>query len=314
MKSKTLAAIDIGTNTFRLLVAEVNKDCLNELYSERIITRLGSGISISRTLKNDAIENGLIALRKFRSVISNFRIDAISAVGTSALREAINSDLFLTKAKRETGFDIKIISEEEEAIMTSIGMLMDLSSPEICLLIDIGGGSTEFIFVKAGKIISTHSLCLGVLYTADKYMKHDPLYETDIISMNRNIKEAVEIVKSVKKEFSDASVLVGTGGTVTTLSAIAQGLDEFNQDKIHNSRLSLQKVSDIHTEISSISSVERAVKYPILESSRLDIIVPGTLILNIIMMTFGFKEVIVSSNGLRKGLLIDLYRKLSEPS
>ena len=314
MKNKTLAGIDIGTNTFRLLIAEVNKDGLKEVYSERIITRLGSGISISYNLNEDAIENGLAALRKFRSAISYFRIEAVSAVGTSALREAINSDLFLTKAKRETGFDIKIISEEEEAIMTSIGMLMDLSTSEKYLLIDIGGGSTEFILVTAGKIISTHSLCLGVVYTADKYMKHDPLHKNDIISMNRDIMEAVENVKLVKKEFSGASVLVGTGGTVTTLSAIAQGLDEFNRDRIHKSHLSLDKVREISSEISSVSSGERSGKYPILESSRLDIIVPGALILNIIMMTFGFKEVIVSNNGLRKGLLIELYRKLTEQS
>ena len=87
MKNKTLAGIDIGTNTFRLLIAEVNKDGLKEVYSERIITRLGSGISISYNLNEDAIENGLAALRKFRSAISYFRIEAVSAVGTSALRE-----------------------------------------------------------------------------------------------------------------------------------------------------------------------------------------------------------------------------------
>jgi len=314
MKSKTLAAIDIGTNTFKLLIAEISKDGLKEVYSERIITRLGSGVSINNTLNEVAMENGLAALSKFRSVISNFQIDAISAVGTSALREAINSDLFLTKAKIQAGFDIRIISEKEEAIMTSIGMLMDLSTSETYLLIDIGGGSTEFIFIKAGTIISTHSLCLGVMYYADKYMKHDPLHQTDITSMNRNIVEAVENVKLVKKEFSGASVLVGTGGTVTTLSAIAQGLEYFNRDKIHNYHLSLDKVGGVSSDISYVSSVERAGKYPILEPSRLDIIVPGTLILKTIMVTFGFKEVIVSDNGLRKGLLIDLYRRLPERS
>ena len=145
-------------------------------------------------------------------------------------------------------------------------------------------------------------------------MKHDPLHKTDIINMNQSIMEAVEPAKLINKEFSGASVLVGTGGTVTTLSAIAQGLEDFNRDKIHNYHLSLAKVGGISSEILSVSSVERARKYPILESSRLDIIVPGTLILNIIMMTFGFKEVIVSSNGLRKGLLIELYRKLTEQS
>jgi exopolyphosphatase/guanosine-5'-triphosphate,3'-diphosphate pyrophosphatase len=311
MKSKTLAAIDIGTNTFRLLVAEVNKDGVKEVYSERIITRLGSGISITNNLNAEAIDNGLAALRKFISVISHISIDAVSAVGTSALREAINSDLFITKAKIDTGLDIRIISEEEEAVMTSIGMLMDVPKHETYLLIDIGGGSTEFIFVKDGKIISTHSICLGVVYIADKFMKHDPLLETDIIIMNRNIMQMVETVKSVNKEFSRASVLVGTGGTVTTLSAIAQGLGEFNRDKIQNYHLSLDLVGWVSSEISSVSSVERAGKFPILESSRQDIIVPGTLILNIIMVTFGFKEVIVSNDGLRKGLLVDLYRKLT---
>jgi exopolyphosphatase/guanosine-5'-triphosphate,3'-diphosphate pyrophosphatase len=312
MKTKTLAGIDIGTNTFRLLIAEVNSKGLKKIRSERIITRLGEGVSETHLLKEEAIHRGIIALKKFNEIISLYPVDAITAVATSALREARNKDIFLKRTKETTGLDIKILDEKEEARKTCLGMMMDMPIPESALMVDIGGGSTEFIFVKKGKPLFIHSLNIGVVYLSEKYMKNDPPTEEEIKKMDMEISQEITSLKEPLKKFlSEETVFIGTAGTITTLSAMTQGLHSFDHNKVHNSMISLNSVKEIFSDISKKTMQQRAKKYPVLESPRLDIIVPGTLILLKIMMIFGFKEVFVSDNGLREGILLDLYNEFT---
>ncbi|MBI5099260.1 MAG: Ppx/GppA family phosphatase [Nitrospirae bacterium] len=319
MKNRPLGAIDIGTNTFRLLIASVRynprKDIysINEIFSDRTITRLGSGISRNGFLKNEAIKKSLTVLGKFSDILSQYDVHNISAVATSALREAKNSDEFLKKAKAATGLNIKIISGEEEARKTASGMLIDISAPDTSLMVDIGGGSTELIFSRHGKPSIVHSLNLGVVYLAGKYMKHDPPLKEDLIKMDRYISQEIgKIVKPYLKLISHNSKLktafIGTAGTITTLAAVAKKLKIFEHKKIHAARLTRRKVKNIFCAISAVSSHERGKFIPF-EPSRLDIIVPGTLILLKLMEIFNFKEITVSNYGLREGVLIELYKK-----
>ncbi len=325
MKTKTLAAIDIGTNTFRLLIAQVypvrksgrdflsngvNNSVFKELYSERIITRLGKGICENGLIKKKAITTGIAVLKKFSDIISHHHVYKTAAIATSALREAKNSDEFLKKAKETTGLEIEIISGEEEAKKTSLGMLIGIPPPKSALMVDIGGGSTELIFTRQQKSLLVHSLNLGVVYLADKYMKHDPPLKEDLKQMAEEISQKImPIAKPFTRFFSKETAFIGTAGTVTALSAITQHLTKFEHSKIHNSRIPIEKVRDIFSHISIITIRERA-KYHPFEPARLDIIVPGTLILLKLMEAFGFKEVIVSDNGLREGILLDLYKKI----
>ena len=320
MKNKPLAAIDIGTNTFRLLIAKVLRDAhkknnynINEICSERIITRLGEGIHESGLIKKEALTKGITALKKFSDTISRHNVYKTSVIATSALREAKNRDEFLKKAKEATGLDIEIISGEEEARKTSLGMLLGITIPKTALMADIGGGSTELIFIRQRKPELVHSLNLGVVYLADKYMKNDPPLKKDLGHMDRHISmEIGTIVRPFSELITHNSklktVFVGTAGTVTTLSAISQHLTKFEHNKIHNSKLTIEEIRNIFSKISTITAKER-VKYHPFEPERLDIIVPGTIILLKILETFGFKEVIVSNYGLREGILLELYRK-----
>lgn len=308
MRIRTLAGIDIGTNTFRLLIAEVNNNSLNELYSDRRITRLGEGVSLTGLLKEEAIERGLKALKEFRNIIAVHKVEAVEAVATSAFRVAKNSGNFVKRAKDETGIDLKIISEEEEAWKTFRGMKMGIEVPESSLMVDIGGGSTELILLKNGKASLIRSINLGVVYLADMYMKSDPPLDDEINGM-RN--EASQALASLGPQFSEAKALIGTAGTITTIAAMAKGLTVFEGAMIHNTKISLDSVKDIFTAISGSARKKRAELYPVLDPSRLDIIVPGVMILLEIMMKFGFKEIIVSDNGLREGILLDLYDKIA---
>jgi exopolyphosphatase / guanosine-5'-triphosphate,3'-diphosphate pyrophosphatase len=326
VRNKLLAAIDIGTNTFRLLIASVrynrrkNIYSLNNIFSERLITRLGAGISRNGLLSKEAINNSVKALVKFSNILSQYKVHKTSAVATSALREAKNSDDFLKKAKAKTGLNIKIISGKEEARKSASGMLIDISAPDTALMADIGGGSTELIFSRHGKPSFVHSLDLGVVYLAGKYMRHDPPLKEDLIKMDRYISQEIgKIVKpylklitpygrtAVRPYSKPKTVFIGTAGTVTTLAAVTKKLKIFEHKKIHNTRLTRRKVKNIFSAISGISSRERGKFIPF-EPSRLDIIVPGTLILLKLMEIFNFKEITVSNYGLREGVLIELYK------
>lgn len=316
MKTKPLAAIDIGTNTFRLLIAkvkpEVHKNNYNikEIYSERIITRLGQGISESGSIKKGAITRSIIVLKKFSDIISHHHVYKTSAVATGALRDAKNSDEFLKKVKETTGLEIEIISGEEEAKKTASGMPIGITPPKTALMVDIGGGSTELIFTRLRKPLLAHSLNLGVVYLADRYMKNDPPLNKDLNKMGNKISQKImPVAKSFTKLFSKDTAFIGTAGTVTTLAAITQHLAKFDHSKIHNSKIPLEKVRGIFSVISTITAKER-IKYHPFEPARLDIIVPGTLILLKLMEAFGFKEIIVSNYGLREGVLLDLYEKI----
>ncbi|MBI4698735.1 MAG: hypothetical protein HY758_07490, partial [Nitrospirae bacterium] len=221
-----------------------------------------------------------------------------------------NRDVFLNMAKEKTGLNIEIIPGDKEAEITAAGMLIGFTPPGSALMIDIGGGSTEMIFSRRRKSVLVHSIDLGVLYLADKYMKKDPPLKKDLGQMEQFIAEKImPVIIPFNKLFSGDTVLIGTAGTVTALSAMSQNLIKFEHSKIHNSRISFEQIRNMFAIISEIPARER-IKYHPFDPQRLDIIVPGTLILLKLMETFGFKEVTVSNYGLREGILIDLYEKI----
>jgi len=313
VKNKPLAVIDIGTNTFRLLIAEVHKRknyFIKEIHSERIITRLGEGVTKNRLIKKEAMKRGITALKKFNMLISQHRAQKVSAVATSALRKARNSSEFIKRIQETTGLKVKIISGRDEAKKTFSGMLAGITPPGTGLMVDIGGGSTELIFSIKDKPVLFHSLNLGVVYLADKYMKHDPPQEKDLREMVFEISKVIQSKsKPFTRLFSSDTVFIGTAGTITALAAIIQGLNTYVHNKIHKSKITIGEIQKIFSDFSSMTMKERAKLLPF-EPSRFDIIVPGTLILLLLMKTFGLKKVMVSDYGLREGILLDLYRKI----
>lgn len=311
-KPETLAVIDIGTNTFRLLIAKVktisHKYIIDEVRSERVITRLGEGIIDGNFLTKGSMDRGIETLKRFKKAISGHNVSSVSAIGTSALREAKNKDVFINRVRDEAGIDIEIINEEQEARLTAIGMTMDIALPESALLIDIGGGSTEFIFMNNGKISNIQSLKLGVVYLTERYMKNDPPSEKELMDMEEEVEKGLDAIRKIGMYLSVNAVLIGTAGTITALSAMLQGLDRFEHNRVHKTVIHIEPVIRIWEELSCISMRQRGEIYPVLMDQRLDIIVPGILILKSIMMTFGFKELTVSDNGLREGMIIELYK------
>jgi len=312
MKKNILASIDIGTNTFRLLIAEVGGRFINPIHSERIIVRLGEGISQGKIISHSAMNRGISILKRFSKAISKYNVKDLRAVATSALREAINSGEFLRRAKDEAGIDVRIISGGEEARLTALGMLIDIDITDSALLIDIGGGSTELILTNKMTPVRVESRPIGVVYLSEKYMRYDPPLERDLKSMAEEIEGGLrELYHLFAQDIDKNTILVGTAGTITTLSAVNQGLRSFDHSLIHKSRMNITDVKEIYKKISVMTTSERAEYIPY-EPERLDIIVPGTLILLMFMDLFNFTEITVSDYGLREGILIDLYREIED--
>ncbi|MEW6602773.1 MAG: Ppx/GppA phosphatase family protein [Nitrospirota bacterium] len=315
MNNNRLAVIDTGTNTFRLLIAELQPAAhhgavsFREIHSERTITRLGEGVSVSGLISDAAIKRGIDTLKHFSELIRRHDVCRTSAIATSVFREAQNSAGFVRLAREETGIEIETVSGRREAEITAAGMLIDLPPAESSFMIDIGGGSTELIFMKDRNIQKIESLDLGVVHLADKYMINDPPGKEDLRRMEYEITGKINNVSEQFRELlTFNTAFIGTAGTITALAAMSQDLKTFDHERIHKYILTTGAAGNIFALISRLSSTERAEHIPF-EPARLDIIVPGTLILLKLMETFEFGEIIVSNYGLLEGALLDLYKK-----
>lgn len=303
-----IAGIDIGTNTLRLLISDIGDSHFKEIYSERKTTRLGEGLSNLGCLAENAIARSLSTLKNFRSIIDRYSIDKVVVVATSAVREAENRQYFIDLVRKETGFDIEMISGEEEARRTFLGVLhvLDRGVGNI-VAIDIGGGSTEFICGSGNKITSKISIDLGVVKLTERYIKSDPVSQTDLASMQDEIANKIKGVIIQIKDIKGAR-LVGTAGSITTLAAIDQRMEAYNPLRINNYILKLFSLEKIFSELISRSIYDRK-KIVGLEPGREDIIVAGAAILKIAMKEMGYDSLIVSDYGLREGIVIDAYMK-----
>lgn len=315
VKNNVLAAIDAGTNTFRLLIAEMHPSSSHSglsfrtILNDRIITRLGEGVSISGRISDAAMKRGIDALKRFSAEIRRHNVYRTSAIATSVFREARNNGEFIRLVREETGIEIETVSGRREAEMTAAGMLIDIPVTGSSFMIDIGGGSTELIFMNDRDMMKIESLDLGVVYLANKYMHADPPAGEDLRLMEDEITGKIDnVAEQFTGMFTAKTAFIGTAGTITALAAMARNLKTFEHKKIHKYTLTIDTVRSIFTLISRLSSGERAQHIPF-ELARLDIIVPGTLILLKLMESFGFSEITVSNYGLLEGILIDLCKK-----
>ena len=308
-----LAGIDIGTNTLRLLIAEFSGDGIyRKVESGRYITRLGEGLSGTGRLKDEAMERALRVLKGFADKCSENDVDGIYAVATSAVREAVNGRDFIQEVKNKTGIDVNIISGDEEARITMLGVYpgLEITCKDV-LMMDIGGGSTEFMLVSKGEIIFTVSTDIGVVRFTEQYIKSDPPVEQELELLGRVIEDRLKKVASRKGDIAGGVEFIGTAGTVTTLAAIDQMMRIYDAEKINGYRIKRDGVMKILKMIRSMTNKERK-ELPGVEEGREDIILAGAMVVYKVMEWFGLDEMTVSDAGLREGLVVDLYNRLKK--
>jgi exopolyphosphatase/guanosine-5'-triphosphate,3'-diphosphate pyrophosphatase len=304
-----LAGVDIGTLTCRLLIADLPPGGqLIKVRSERRILRLGEGVDQTKQLSVAAMNRVLQCLTEWREIIEASHVDAIAAVATSAVRDAGNRDEFLDRVKREAGFAIEIITGDEEARRTLLGIRSGLPvGVTDVLALDVGGGSTEFILDRPGKTPSVRSIDIGVVRLCERLLHHDPPTDDEVRQAREWVARETNAAVADMGDYHP-STFVGTAGTITSLAAIAQKLPAYEPARIHNYRLKLDTIQDLEQTLLSRKKSDR-VGLPGLEKGREEVIAAGAIIIRTIMETLGMSSVLVSDLGLREGVLIDLAKR-----
>ena len=306
MSNKRLAGIDIGTLTCRLLIADLQANgSLKELRSERRILRLGEGVDQSKQLQTAAMDRVIQCLKEWRAVIESYRVDGSTVVATSAVRDAANRPEFLDRVKCDAGFVVEVITGEEEAHRTMLGIRSGLPAGVTDVLaLDIGGGSTEFILDRPGLVPIVRSIDFGVVRVSERILKHDPPTISEVRQAREWIRKETEHAMVTMPQRAGLT-FVGTAGTITSLAAMAQQLPTYEPARIHNYRLTLETIADIEQQLLARTKAAR-VGMPGLEKNREDVIAAGAIIIRTIMETLGQQECLVSDLGLREGILLDL--------
>lgn len=300
------AAIDVGSNTIRLLLGSVKNEELTRLHTERSITRLASGVAETGLLREDTMQQALAVMKTFSLVLSRHDAQTVRAVGTSALREARNSQVFIDRVLEETGLQIEIISGEEEARLTATGVLLGFENPGSSpLIMDIGGGSTEWIIQpeRNTKPLAHGSVPVGVVNLYERFIKTDPLSDTDAARLLDEIELRFSPVKYdiLNHLFNDAR-LIATGGTLTTLAALDLGLKKYTSESIHLHTIPLDRLCRLKDRLLSLTLSQRQ-DLEGLEPKRADLIIPGILLTIRVLEIFGFEELIVSDYGILEGVI-----------
>jgi exopolyphosphatase/guanosine-5'-triphosphate,3'-diphosphate pyrophosphatase len=311
-RTMRLAGVDIGTLTCRLLIVDLQPgERLKEIRSERRILRLGEGVDQTKQLSVAAMNRVLQCLKEWRELIDASHVDATAAVATSAVRDAENRDEFLGLVKHEAGFEVELISGEEEARRTMLGIRSGLPhGVNDVLALDIGGGSTEFILDRPGENPVVRSIDIGVVRLCERLLYHDPPSEEELRQAREWIARETNTAVAGMGHYQSAT-FVGTAGTVTSLAAMAQKLPAYEPARIHNYRLQLDAIQALEQTLLSRKKADRA-GLPGLEKGREEVIAAGAIILRTVMETLGVSTVLVSDLGLREGVLIDLAKRITE--
>jgi exopolyphosphatase/guanosine-5'-triphosphate,3'-diphosphate pyrophosphatase len=296
-----LAAIDVGSNTVRMLLAKkLDNELVDPMYL-RQVTRLGGGYHPQTGLAPHSMDRTLQALEQFADLLSQRQIKQVKIVGTAALRRAVNSSDFIEQVLHKTGLDIVVISGKTEANFSCCGILSVLNPPpKRALLFDIGGGSTEIILFDCGKILLQLSLPLGVVRLIEDHPKHNLRH--NVILHGLEPLSSNPIWQQWQQD-SEPIELIGTAGTVTTLAALRLQLVVYNQLRVNNLVLERTWLQELTIKIEKMNLKQR-LDLPGMEKGRADIILPGIQVVNALLDLADKDSLRVSDAGLLEGLLL----------
>jgi exopolyphosphatase / guanosine-5'-triphosphate,3'-diphosphate pyrophosphatase len=317
-----LASFDIGTNSTRMLVADCDGVHTETVCRRMAITRLGEGVDETHRLTPAAVERTEAAIAGFVEEMTPLGPVAVAAAATSALRDCENGQEFVDATEELIGARPLVLAGDDEARLSFLGAASDLSGelgegPCTVLVFDIGGGSTELIVGAAPSALedgvpmltdlALKSIDVGCVRMSERFLRgSDPPSPVSVGRMESfivaRLKPAVEMLLGGEKP----ALAVGLAGTVTTLSGINLGLEEYDTDRIHHSRLTRARVEEIFVRLATVTLEERK-RMMGLEPGRADIIVGGTAVLRVVMDLLGLEEILVSEKDILDGLVLDLY-------
>jgi exopolyphosphatase/guanosine-5'-triphosphate,3'-diphosphate pyrophosphatase len=325
-----VAAIDCGTNSIRLLIADLSekKDQpervlgssdpqpeppLADVTRQMRIVRLGEGVDRTGRLSESALDRTMAALREYAALIADAKPEAVRMVATSATRDASNSQEFTDRVSGILGVAPEVISGDEEAWLSFTGATRELAGTPLAaeclppyLVTDIGGGSTEFVLGgpdgpdSPSRHLQGRSVNIGCVRMTERHLHGDPPAQAEIEATVADIDAALDQVTATVK-VDQAKTLVGLAGSVTTVAAIALGLDGYIPERIHHARIPAEQVQAITARLLSQTRAQRAA-IPGMHPGRIDVIAAGALVLNRIMTRFDFPEVLASEHDILDGI------------
>jgi exopolyphosphatase/guanosine-5'-triphosphate,3'-diphosphate pyrophosphatase len=303
---EVVAAVDCGTNSTRLLVAD---DAGTTLAREVTITRLGQGVDRTKRLADAAVERTVAVLRRYRRKMDDLGVTKGRQVATSAVRDATNGEEFLRRTTEATGLRTEVLSGLEEASLSLAGATGDLAQRPAGedVVVDIGGGSTELAVAGAGQLQAV-SLDIGCVRLTERYLRHDPPSDEELTAAGAAIAEALEHAVEEVPALGHLSAdrrLLGLAGTVATLARLAQGLVEYDRRAVHHFVL-LRQVVDDWLKVLAHEPAAARLSRPGMSAGREDVIVGGVAVLAQVMARFGFEECLVSESDILDGMVAKL--------
>lgn len=304
-----IAAIDIGTNSMRLLLTNYVEGKFFDRQKYINTTRIGQNVDKEGIISDEAIERNVDALYEFANIAKEYGCEKIYAMGTSALRDSKNKEDFLKRAFDKSKVLVEIISGDNEADLGFLGVVQEIDDEDI-LVIDIGGGSTEFIVGnKTEGIKFTKSENVGALRMTEKFLVKDPVDDLEFENARRHIESTIMDTIDKISKFNIKKV-VGIGGTITSLSAMHQDLKVYDTNKIHKSVILDTDIGEILHNLRELN-VKQKRNLNGLQPKRADIITAGALILNIIIKNLKIEDIIVSEFDNLEGLICQKLKRMS---
>jgi exopolyphosphatase / guanosine-5'-triphosphate,3'-diphosphate pyrophosphatase len=301
-----VAAIDVGSNSVRLYVAETRPDgSLAQLDRDLVITRLGEGVDATRRLGEEPLRRTLGAVSRYHSRARELAAETVRIAATSAVRDSANKEAFFDGVRELTGVGAEVLTGDEEAQLSFLGATNELTEGAPYLVLDIGGGSTEFV-AGTREPEAWISIDVGSGRLTERHIRSDPPADAELDAVCSDAGTAVEQARRVVG--TSARTLVGLAGTITTIAAFALGLKEYDRARIHHARLDALQVEEVAAVLNAMTVTERR-RVPVMPPGREEVIVAGAQILVEVMEGFGFDEVLVSEADILDGLVLDLLAK-----
>ncbi len=298
-----VAVIDIGTNSARLLIADVSDGRVAEVERRSTVTRLGRGVDLTGRLSAEAVEAACEAIADYVAIYREAGVDTVEAIATSAVRDAANGSAFVAELRERFALSARVLDGEEEARLTYLGSTSEHPPAEPTLVIDIGGGSTELI-VGAGDEISFHaSLQAGVVRHTERHLSSDPPTAAELEALAADVRSLIGAALSERRPAPQARAGIAVAGTPTSLAAIEMGLVPYDPKRVHGHRLSLPSIQRMLSRLASAPLAER-VEIAGLHSDRAPTIVAGVVILVETMRAFDLEQIEVSEHDILYGTAI----------
>jgi exopolyphosphatase/guanosine-5'-triphosphate,3'-diphosphate pyrophosphatase len=310
MKKNRIAIIDLGTNTFNLLITEVKKDDTYQILLEtKYPAKLGKGGIHKATITPEAIERGLEALRTHLITISEYEVDSIFCFATSAIRSASNGGDFVKRVRNELGLSIRIIEGDEEAqfIFDGVKQVFPIND-EYLLIIDIGGGSIEFIIANRIGVAWKHSYNLGVARLLEQFQLSDPIRKEEVKAIQKHLKNELKTLFEAVKKFP-VQKLVGSSGSFDTIAALLskKHYPLIDPSKLTSMKLEPKYINDIHQKLTESVADQRRIM-PGMEPHRVDSIVPASIIVQFVINELKMKEIWQCAFSLKEGAILQIVK------